>query len=219
MSSARAAARPSACRARGLRDGDDRSPHRCRLEHGQHQLRRLVQKSTGDLQVYQSCELGVWFDFMLDFDTYIASIPDGNGEAIFQGTLSNQLEVPQNLTVSLTTPSVGRPNSWSRAKRTTTRTASAVSLGVGEAIGVTLKVTTDGTVRIGEGGLARPVSDDHRLRELPRSSTAVRPSCLSTTTGYRRPTSCRSLDALARPTRSTITGTCARPRPEPTVEG
>jgi len=112
-----------------------------------------VQKSTGDLQVYQSCELGVWFDFMLDFDTYIASIPDGNGEAIFQGTLSNQLEVPQNLTVSLNN-TFGWPAEFMVAGEADYHTdASAVSLGVGEAIGVTLKVTTDGTVRIGEGGL------------------------------------------------------------------
>lgn len=112
-----------------------------------------VQKNVTNFEVYQSCELSEFFDFTLDVDDPLASIPEGNGQAIFEGNVTNQLEVAQNLTVSLQN-TFGWPADFMLDGEADFHTdPSSISLDPGEAIGFTMRVTTDGQVRVGTGSM------------------------------------------------------------------
>ena len=112
-----------------------------------------VQKGSGNLEVYQACELPVLLDFTFDFADNIVTIPEGNGEALFEGLLTNLLETTTDFTVSLNN-TFSWPCDFMVAGEADYHTdPSVVTLTPGEAIGVTMRVTTDSDVRIGQGAM------------------------------------------------------------------
>ncbi|MFH1143233.1 MAG: FlgD immunoglobulin-like domain containing protein [Candidatus Eisenbacteria bacterium] len=127
-----------------------------------------IQKSGGNLLVYQSAALPLVVDFAFDFVDEMIVLPDGNGEALFEGTLLNTTTELETLTVSLDN-TFGWPAEFKIEGEAAFHTdPSEVHLDPSASLQVEMKVTTDGTVRIGEGSLeiqssARVAAKDVRV--------------------------------------------------------
>jgi len=103
--------------------------------------------------IYQAAELPLVVDFAFDYEDDLVTVPDGNEVVLFNSTLTNTTEEAESLTLSLS-DTFGWPTDFMVAGETDFHTTpSVVELDPLESVQVTLRVTTDGTVRIGEGGL------------------------------------------------------------------
>lgn len=112
-----------------------------------------VQRSTGNLWVYQAADLTLFTDFTFDFEDNLITIPEGNGEAIFEGTLTSQYEAAQDITVSLNN-TFGWPCEFMvEGEAEFHSDPSVVSLAPAQQLGITMRVTTDEQRRIGSGSL------------------------------------------------------------------
>jgi hypothetical protein len=111
----------------------------------------IVQKSSGTKEVYQAAALPLVLDYRVSFAGPVASVPDGNGDALFVGQVKNVGDVADVLTLSMDT-GFGWPTAIQDGDDPTWYTdPHAISLAAGDSVAISVKVTTDDVKRIGAG--------------------------------------------------------------------
>ncbi len=108
-------------------------------------------QSNATKEVYQSARLPMVADFNAGFSPSMASVPEGNGVAQFQGSVTNITDASDQLTFSLN-------NTWGWAAEFRVEgdagyhtTPVTKTVGPGQTLDMDVRVTTDAAIRIGEG--------------------------------------------------------------------
>jgi hypothetical protein len=113
----------------------------------------ILQKTGGTKEIIQAAELPYLPDYQVTFPLPVRSVPNGNGDALFPGSVKNVSDGADVLTLSMDTGfgwpaafQVGDDPTWYTAPQT-------VSLAPGDSVAITVKVTTDAVKRTGAGNL------------------------------------------------------------------
>ncbi len=112
-----------------------------------------VQKMTAPYEVYQAAKLPLVSDFAIAFAPEIASVPAGNGLAELSGTLTNIGDETDNLTLSLDNTFGWAAEFKVAGEGSFHTTPTVVTLDPDESIDFYMQVTTDGSMRVGQGFL------------------------------------------------------------------
>lgn len=111
----------------------------------------IVQQASGTKEVYQAAALPFLFDYRMSFAPLLKSVPDGSGEALFAGRVTNVSALADTLTLSMDAGfgwpvafQVGSDPTWYADAR-------AFPLAAGDSAAITVKITTDDVKRIGVG--------------------------------------------------------------------
>jgi hypothetical protein len=113
----------------------------------------IVQTTSGTKEVYQAAALPRLFDFRVAFALPVRSVPNGNGEPLFAGTIKNVGELADVLNLSVDT-GFGWPTAFQVGNDPTWYTdPQPLSLAAGDSAAINVKVTTDDVKRIGDGNL------------------------------------------------------------------
>ena len=113
----------------------------------------FVQKMTYPYEMYQAAKLPLISDFDIAFAPEVTSVPEGNGLAELSGTVTNISDLDDTLTLSLDN-TFGWPAEFKlEGEGSFHTTPSVIELGPGASADFAMRVTTDGSMRIGEGFL------------------------------------------------------------------
>lgn len=116
----------------------------------------ILQETTGGTgvrPVVQGARMDAVRDFSITFDRPIASVPAGNGSALFQGMIENIGLVPDLVTIEIS-QDFGWPADFQVAGDPIWHTSYVLSLDPEEVAEFTVRVQTDGIKRIGEGAFS-----------------------------------------------------------------
>jgi hypothetical protein len=113
----------------------------------------ILQQISGNKQVIQSARLTSVVDFALGIPRRVGSVPEGNGEEIFPGTIQNVGATSDVLTLSVD-QAMGWPTDFQIEGDSNWYTSHAVTLAPGASRAVSIRIRTDGVRRIGTGSFS-----------------------------------------------------------------
>lgn len=110
----------------------------------------ILQQTSNPKTIIQAARLTYVVDFALNMPKHIASVPGGNGSATYTSILQNVSNRSDVLSLSVD-QAMGWPTDFQIAGDPNWYTSHNVTLAAGANVGVTVRVQTDATKRIGTG--------------------------------------------------------------------
>lgn len=124
-----------------------------------------LQQTSGNKQIIQGAVLPLVEDFALSFQSRIRSVPGGNGEAVFDATLTNQSNAPDAITLQIGTPFPGWSTRFYLCGDPSPHTEPVeLDLDPGESCNVSIRVTTGGTTEVGAGSFLATSASSQRTQ-------------------------------------------------------
>lgn len=112
----------------------------------------VIQDNSGQKTVIQAARIEPPVDFAVDFPVHVAAVPEGSGQALFDGTIQNESTLSDVVSLDIG-PDIGWVREFQIEGDPAWYNRFDLSMAPGETKGITVRVTTDANPAVGAADL------------------------------------------------------------------